>query len=108
VNSIADQQWKDEATRQLSEAKAEIARLQKENDEWRRDYDRGTKMSDLSAEVRSEINHWKGRAEKAEAEIARLRKAFKEYVRVTTPLLGDSKALAAAIAALKPDTGETP
>jgi chromosome segregation ATPase len=112
-----------------TEAKAEL-------EEWRRDYDRGTKMSDLSAEVRSEINHWRGRAEQAEAEIARLqrensdlnynivgmrssntnlvaeigrlRKVFGEYVRVTTPLLSDSKALAAAVNALKPDTGETP
>jgi hypothetical protein len=42
----------------------------------------------------------------AKAEITRLRKALKEYVRVTTPLLGDTKALAAAVNALKPDTGE--
>jgi predicted nucleic acid-binding Zn-ribbon protein len=85
----------------LSEAKAEIARLQKENDEWRRDYDRGTKMSDLSAEVRSEINHWRGRAEKAEAEIARLtaeNQRFKE-------LIESEKAW---LRSLEPDTGETP
>jgi hypothetical protein len=77
-----EQLWKDEAVRKLNEAKAEIYHLTTERDEWHL------------------------RTEQAETEVTRLRKAFKEYVRVTTPLLGDSKALAAAIAALKPDTGE--
>jgi multidrug resistance efflux pump len=67
------------------EAKAEL-------EEWRRDYDRGTRMSDLSAEVRSEINHWRERAEIAEAEIARLHQAYRDEAQLRV--------------ALKLDTGE--
>ena len=98
----------EQAVAERDAAKAEL-------EEWRRDYDRGTRMSDLSAEVRSEINHWRGRAEKAEAEIARLQSDLSDLEEVHETLKAETKRAdywkaeaEKARAALKPDTGETP
>ena len=78
--------------RELQEAKAEIARLTAERDEWQRQHD----LKDHRCFALAQ------RAENAEAEIARLREALLE----ARTVVEDNDVLFAIDRALKPDTGK--
>jgi hypothetical protein len=58
------------------------------------------------ARVTHERDVWQSKAKYYGSEMGRLREAFEKYLRVTRPLLDDTKAWAEAHAALKPNTGE--
>ena len=84
----------DKLSKELSDAKAEIARLTAERDEWQRQHD----LKDHRCFALAQ------RAENAEAEIARLREALLE----ARTVVEDNDVLFAIDRALKPDTGEKP
>jgi len=82
----------DKLSKELSDAKAEIARLTAERDEWQRQHD----LKDHRCFALAQ------RAENAEAEIARLREALLE----ARTVVEDNDVLFAIDRALKPDTGK--
>jgi len=95
--------------RELSEAKAEIARLQDDCDYWKGQAmtkeERFDRQSDEIYHLTTERDEWHLRCELAQAEIARLRDGI-DKVR-----LGDFERvyeMRQALRALKPDTGEKP